>query len=266
MAARRRKGTPTQAASAHAVLRSLVTLSRELGREDRHLAILAEGNCSAACGDGTFWVKASGSQLRTIDAAGFCRLRMAAITGLIDPGLVSDAEVRSILQQALTVHHDPLPSIESFLHAVCLTDGAARWVAHTHPVSVNSILCSKAGAGPLLQPIFPDAIVVCGKVPCVVPYADPGIPLARRASEALQSYRQQQGQPPKMLLIVNHGLVALGQTAAEALSITLMADKWAHILLGTLALGGPQPLTEQDAERIDRRSDEAYRRKRLSGS
>ena len=44
-------------------LRSLIALSRELGREDRRLAILGEGNTSADNGDGTFWIKASGSQL-----------------------------------------------------------------------------------------------------------------------------------------------------------------------------------------------------------
>ncbi len=244
--------------------RDLIGLSHELGREERRLVILGEGNCSASCGDGTFWVKASGGQLRTMSAAGLCRVRMDAITRMLDSGSYSDGQVRRGLQQARVDPRHPLPSVETFLHAVCLTEGGAQWVAHTHPVSVNGVLCSRVGAEPFLQPIFPDAIVVCGKVPAVVPYTDPGIPLARRVAEVVRIYRQQYGQPPKMLLIVNHGLVALGQTATEVLNITLMADKWAQILLGTFALGGPQPLSDPDAERIDHRPDETYRRRRLS--
>ena len=51
------------------ILKRLIQLSHELGRENRHLAILGEGNVSSDLGDGTFYVKASGSQLGTIDAS-----------------------------------------------------------------------------------------------------------------------------------------------------------------------------------------------------
>ena len=64
--------------------------------------------------------------------------------------------------------------------------------------------------------------------------------------------------------MVNHGMVALGQTPAEVLNIMLMADKWAHVLLGTYAMGGPNYLSETDVDRIDSRLDEHYRRGRLS--
>jgi ribulose-5-phosphate 4-epimerase/fuculose-1-phosphate aldolase len=64
--------------------------------------------------------------------------------------------------------------------------------------------------------------------------------------------------------MVNHGPVALGQTAQEALNIMLMADKWAKILQGTYALGGPTYLPDQQAARIDNRLDEHYRRQQLT--
>ena len=66
------------------ILKRLIWLSRELGREDRHLAILGEGNVSADLGDGTFYVKASGSQLATIDAAGFTRVKVSPILEALD--------------------------------------------------------------------------------------------------------------------------------------------------------------------------------------
>jgi ribulose-5-phosphate 4-epimerase/fuculose-1-phosphate aldolase len=83
--------------------------------------------------------------------------------------------------------------------------------------------------------------------------------------DEFQRYADAHGHLPKLLLMVNHGLVALGQTAQEALNITLMADKWARVLLGTYALGGPEFMPEAEAERIDQRLDEHYRRGQLRG-
>jgi hypothetical protein len=60
------------------ILDELIQLSHELGTEERQLAILGEGNLSADCGDGTFWVKASGSIWRrlTVRASAECGMRL----------------------------------------------------------------------------------------------------------------------------------------------------------------------------------------------
>lgn len=247
----------------HVILADLVTLSRELGREERQLAILGEGNTSADCGDGTFWVKASGSRLADIDASGFSRVYVNRVLDLLHAEHLSDAEVAVGLRRALVDEGQRQPSVETFLHALCLAEGGARWVAHTHPVSVNGILCSRLGAEPFLGHLFPDAIVVCGKVPAVVPYVDPGFALARAVRDELRRYQDAHGCSPRVLLMVNHGLVALGQTAQEALNVTLMADKWARVLQVTYTFGGPQFLSEKDVARIDTRADERYRRRHM---
>jgi len=247
------------------LLQELSLLSRGLGREDRQLVILGEGNTSAAAGDGTFWVKASGRQLGSITLEGFSRVRLAAIEELLSAPQLSDEQVAHGLREALVESSHPQPSVETFLHAVCLTEGGARWVGHTHTLSVNQILCSHLGAEPFLHHIFPDAIVVCGKVPAVVPYVDPGFPLALAVRDELRHYQDSHGAPPKLLLMVSHGPVALGQTAQEVLNITLMADRWARILQVAYVLGGPRFLAENEVERIDRRLDEHYRRGQLSG-
>lgn len=247
-------------------LTELINLSRELGREQLQLAILGEGNTSADIGDGTFWIKASGSQLGLIDEAGFCRVRCERVLELLSAERLSDAEIRDGLQSVVEGENRRQPSVETFLHALFLTEGEARWVAHTHPIAVNQILCSQLGAEPFLGHIYPDAIVVCGRAPAVIPYVDPGLPLAQAARATLRSFREEHGHPPKTVLMVNHGLVALGQTSQEALNITLMADKWARVLAGTYALGGPRYLPDEQVARIDGRLDEAYRRGQLSGS
>jgi rhamnose utilization protein RhaD (predicted bifunctional aldolase and dehydrogenase) len=247
------------------LLDALIALSRELGRPERELAILGEGNTSASVGDGTFWVKASGSQLATIEASGFSRVRLAPMLDMLEMSRLSDEQVAAGLRAALVDPEARMPSVETFMHALCLTEGQARWIAHCHPVSANQILCSRLGAAPFLQQIFPDAIVVCGAAPAVVPYVDPGYALARAIRAELRRYRAAYGCAPRLLLMANHGILALGQTPNEALNITLMADKWASILIGTYAFGGPHFISEDDVARIDGRLDEHARRRHLAG-
>jgi len=70
---------------------------------------------------------------------------------------------------------------------------------------------------------------------------------------------------PKVILMQNHGLIALGRTAQQVENITAMAVKAARVLLGAYALGGPRFLTARDVARIHTRPDELYRR-RVSGA
>ena len=69
---------------------------------------------------------------------------------------------------------------------------------------------------------------------------------------------------PKLILLRNHGMVALGQTADEVLRITAMAVKTARIIIGAYAVGGPRFLTPEDVARIDTRPDEHYRQRVLA--
>jgi rhamnose utilization protein RhaD (predicted bifunctional aldolase and dehydrogenase) len=248
------------------LLDQLLWLSHELGQEARQLTILGEGNTSARADGDTFWVKASGSQLGTITAPGFSQVRLGAVMQLMDQDHMDDQAVAKSLMEVLVDAGHRRPSVETFLHALCLGEAGAQWVAHTHAVSVNQILCSRAGAEPFLRHLFPDGIVVCGRHPAVVPYVDPGFILAKVVRDELRRYQDVHGHAPKLLLMVNHGLVALGQTAQEALNITLMADKWAKIIVGSYALGGPNFLPDEQSARIDNRLDEHYRRQQLQGS
>jgi hypothetical protein len=76
------------------ILEQLIQLSHEVARDDRDLAMLGEGNTSADCGDGTFWVKASGAEMATIDASGFSRVSLDAIRTLMAHDQLTDQEVQ----------------------------------------------------------------------------------------------------------------------------------------------------------------------------
>ncbi len=241
----------------------LVRLAHALAREDRSLAILGEGNAGADAGDGTFWVKASGTRMAEATPASFVRVRRDKVLALLTRrgrGKIEDAAVMAGLRKCVVGPRTPQPSTESFLHALAQSEAGATWVGHTHPVGVLGLLCSRQGARPFLGAIFPDEVVYCGLVPAVVPYVNPGVNLAFAFRDSLRAYRKRHGHPPRLVLLVNHGIVALGGTADEVLNISLMAEKWARVLLGTLAAGGPRHLTAARARHIDTWPAEHYRR------
>lgn len=241
----------------------LAQLSRELGREDRYLAILGEGNTAADLGDGTFLVKASGTSLGTMTPDGLSRVSHAKVDELLDRPNVTEQEIEDGLVACLADPAHKKPSVETFLHSLCLREPGVKWTGHTHTTSVLSLLASHQGAAPFLRHVCPDAIVVCGRHVLPVPYINPGLDLALAVREGLAKFRAEHGKPPKVILMQNHGPVALGSSSKEVLNIMLMLDKWARVLLGAFAAGGPNFLPEEDAAKIDNRLDEAYRRKMI---
>jgi rhamnose utilization protein RhaD (predicted bifunctional aldolase and dehydrogenase) len=130
------------------------------------------------------------------------------------------------------------PSIETALHALCLTLGDATFVAHTHPTAVNAILCARGAETAFTRPISPAESLVGGRQ-LFVPFVPSGQPLAWAVEAALRSYTECQEKPPRAMLLQNHGLVALGSSPQEVMDITEMMVKTARILMNTYALGGP---------------------------
>jgi len=248
------------------LLQQLTAMSHELGRPEHGLVILGEGNTSTLVDDKTFYVKGSGSQLATIAPNQFSHVMLEPVLDMLKSPDMSEVAVDQALRAALVNPALPKPSIETTLHALCLTKGGAKFVGHTHAEAVNQVLCSKLGAEPFMQHIFPDAVVVCGEAPLIVPYAEPGMHLAIAFRNALDDYLQKYGVKPKLVLMTNHGIIALGQTAKDVINVTMMAQKWARILVGSLTLGGASYLSTQSVKALDSRLDEKQRRQSLSSS
>ncbi|MGZ8939916.1 MAG: class II aldolase/adducin family protein, partial [Limisphaerales bacterium] len=68
---------------------------------------------------------------------------------------------------------------------------------------------------------------------------------------------------PRLILLQNHGIIAVGPTAQSVLSSILMATKAAEIFVGAASLGGPNFMAQKDVDRITSRPDEHYRQKQL---
>jgi rhamnose utilization protein RhaD (predicted bifunctional aldolase and dehydrogenase) len=246
------------------VLADLVAMSRRLGDPAMDYVILGEGNTSAAADTGSFFVKASGVSLRDIEAEGFVRVRRAPIIELLDRESVSDDEIRDGM---LAAKVDPTsgirPSVETLFHAYLLSLPGISYVGHTHPAPVNAILCSRNAEEAISGRLFPDEIVCCGPAPCWVPYVDPGHPLSREMRARVEGYIDEHNVPPRIILMQNHGLIALGRTPGEVESATAMYVKTARIILGAYTMGGPNFLTPEHVARIYTRPDEKYREKQI---
>jgi rhamnose utilization protein RhaD (predicted bifunctional aldolase and dehydrogenase) len=245
------------------VLERIVALSRALGDPARELAILGEGNTSLRSGDGRMLVKASGASLASVTAEDFVEVEIAPLGALLDDPDADDAAVAEAFA-VVERRTGRRPSVEAMLHAVCLELGGAVAVGHTHPVPVLALLCSEHAEALATHMLFPDQIVVLGRRPLFVPYVDPGLALARRVRDDLAAHVERHGEPPKVIYLGNHGLFALGRSPEHVLQITAMAVKAGRVLAGALAVGGARPLDEADADRIDTRPDEHYRRAALA--
>jgi rhamnose utilization protein RhaD (predicted bifunctional aldolase and dehydrogenase) len=243
-------------------LADLVQLSRTLGEPWRRLAILAEGNTSQRLAEDQLAVKATGRSLRHASAEDFVVVSLSRLSDIVDDSEAGDADVARYFAEVET-EQGMRPSVEALLHVVCVADAGATTVAHTHPESVNALLCSDRAevlAGP---PVFPDQVVVMGRRGLLIPYADPGVVLAREVRARLAEHAREWGMP-RVIYLRNHGLVVLGSSAVQALQLTEMADKVSRVLAATLALGIVVPMTDESVERIDTRDDEQIRRAALA--
>lgn len=243
-------------------LADLVDLSRTLGEPRRRFVILAEGNTSRRISEDHLVVKATGRSLRDASAEDFVLVSLRRLSDIVDDPEAGDADVARYFDE-VEGEQGMRPSVEGLLHVVCVLDAGATTVAHTHPESVNALLCSdRAGvlAGP---PIFPDQVVVIGRRALLVPYSDPGVVVAREVRARLADHARQWGMP-RVIYLGNHGMVALGASASHVLQLTEMADKVSRVLATTLSIGNVVPMTDESAERIDTRDDEQTRRAALA--
>lgn len=246
-----------------ALLEQLIALSRELGREDRKLAILGEGNTSCRLSDETFLVKASGSSLGSMTADDVTECRFAPLLALLDREGAGDEEIAATLLASRVSQHAKRPSTEAVFHAYLLSLPGISWVGHTHPITINGILCSPRAADFATKRMFPDEIVCCGKQSVLVPYVDPGVPLARAIRTGVQAHRTQFAGPPRIILLTNHGLIAPSSSPTGVMTAMQMAVKAAEIFNLAALHGGPVFLEQSGVNRIESRDDEQYRRQQL---
>jgi rhamnose utilization protein RhaD (predicted bifunctional aldolase and dehydrogenase) len=235
----------------------LVALTRELGRPERDLVILAEGNTSQLLDDGRVVVKASGARMRDVTADDFVTVEVGPLTELVTDPSATQAD----LTAALIASGDATKrgSIETLVHTMTQAVAPVSFIGHTHPTEVIGLLASPLAEESFRRAAYSDEAVVIGH-PLFVPYAQPGIDLGRVYHQCLVDYVDQHGALPQLVLLANHGIVALAPTAEGVDAISEMAVKAAKVRRIAYSVGGLAPLSHEAVRKFFDRDDVAERR------
>jgi len=185
-----------------------VYTSRLLGREPA-LVLHGGGNTSVKIRETNIlgeqedilYVKGSGWDLETIEAAGFAPVRMAHLLKLAELPSMSDPQMVNELKTHMTKSSAPTPSVETILHAIL----PYKYVDHTHADSIVAITNTPGGEGHIRE-IYGDTLVI-------VPYIMPGFDLARLC--ALE-FRKQAHTGTQGMVLLKHGIFSFGETARES--------------------------------------------------
>ena len=179
-------------------LASCVYVSQLLGKVPE-LVRHGGGNSSVKTKEGFLYVKGSGSDMATIEPAGFPALELEDLADLQALDSLAGDDMMKVLRAAKLDPDAPNPSVETLLHAF-LPD---KFVLHTH-ANVVLALTNQAEGAKLCAKAF-------GKRAAVVPYAMSGLALAKKAAAARRKNPDIDG-----VVLMKHGLFTFGETAKEA--------------------------------------------------
>jgi rhamnose utilization protein RhaD (predicted bifunctional aldolase and dehydrogenase)/NAD(P)-dependent dehydrogenase (short-subunit alcohol dehydrogenase family) len=244
----------TDAASFAGDLLQCVYASRLLG-SDSALVLHGGGNTSVKITEKNLfgepeeilYVKGRGANLATIDADGFSPCRLKALLRLTELSELSDTQMESELRVSMTRPLAPVPSVETFLHAII----PSKFVDHTHSDALLTIANTAAGDH-RIRDIFGNELVV-------IPYVMPGFKLVRRCA---QEYPKQVGPQTLGMVLLHHGLFTFGATAKMAyermIELVTRAEDYLEYLKAesTVSLGGAKPNqavpdTESELQRLE---------------
>ena len=245
----------------------LLALTRSLGRPERELAILAEGNTSQRLSADRMMVKSSGSHLGSAGPEDFVVAELAPLVALMqDPGSTQQ-DLTRLLDAGEIDGRRRRGSIEALvhaaIHALAPDPAACTYVGHTHPTAVVGLLASVRGAHAWDRIAYSDEAVVIGR-PLYVPYAQPGIDLGRLLFRALSERVEATGEMPALILLGNHGIIATAPTADGVDAVSAMAVKGAQVRALAYAVGGLTPLSTEAVDKFFDRDDVAERRANLA--
>ena len=225
----------------------LIELAHRVGNHPARLAIWNEGAVAASLPGGRFVVSAAGSNLGRLDARGLVELDLAKVQAFLTHDDVSTEDFAS----ALTDSTSPPPTADVFTFADLLAFEGIRFAAHTQPIAVNQVICSPRARQFADRRNLPHEIIACGQASVLVPFMPPGLAMAKEIKRKIALWRDRFKIAPKLILIQNHGMIALGESVEEVLMLTEMTVKFAEIFLGAAAMGGPEFMKPNHVTQIE---------------
>lgn len=137
------------------------------------------------------YVKGSGWDLGTIEAAGFAPVKLKALHQLADLDKLTDVEMVKYQRMAMTNPSAPNPSVEAILHAII----PYTFVDHTHADAVVTVTNTPGGKKRIQQ--------IYGKNMLIIPYVMPGFILAKKIYEMTKGIDWDKLDG---MILMNHGV------------------------------------------------------------
>ena len=225
----------------------LTELAHRLGNHPARLAIWNEGAVAATLPSGRMVDSAAGANLGRLDARSMVELDLPTIQGFLGKDDVAAEDFAA----ALTDSESAIPTADVYTFADLFAFEGVRFAAHTQPISVNQLICSPRARQFADRRNLPHEIIACGQASVLVPFAPPGLPLAREVKRKIALWRDRFKIIPKLILIQNHGMITLGDTVEEILMLTEMTMKYAEIFLGAAMMGGPEFMKPNHVTQIE---------------
>ncbi|QFU24107.1 bifunctional aldolase/short-chain dehydrogenase [Shewanella eurypsychrophilus] len=157
------------------------------------------------------FVKGSGWDLETIEAAGFAPVKMDVLLSMAKLPELNDSDMVKYQRAAMIDPNAPNPSVEAILHAII----PFAFVDHTHADAIVTLTntgssSGSQGAANILQ--------LFGKRVLVIPYVMPGFALAKQIYEMTQDI---DWATIEGLVLMNHGLFTFSDDAKTAYENTI---------------------------------------------
>jgi rhamnose utilization protein RhaD (predicted bifunctional aldolase and dehydrogenase)/NAD(P)-dependent dehydrogenase (short-subunit alcohol dehydrogenase family) len=232
-----------------------VYTSRLLGR-DPSLVLHGGGNTSVkikernAVGEeeDILYVKGSGWNLETIEAAGFAPVRMAHLLKLARLEALPDPQMVNELETQVTRAGAPAPSVEAILHAIL----PHKYVDHTHADALLAITNTADGERRAREVYGADTVIV--------PYVMPGFDLARHCA---RQFAAEARSGTIGMVLMNHGIFSFGATARESYErMIALITRAEDYLARNRAWELPRPIADGAPQAL--RTDLAQLRKDIS--
>ena len=245
-------------------------MAHTLGVHPARLAIWNEGSCAVKTNGTRFCVSVAGANLGTLKPSDSVEFDLEKMTALLAaetldeeelaaariarPGTTapggSDEQGRKLDGGSLencvgnaATTMAPTATTDALLYAYLFGFEGVTIAAHLHPVEINQITCSPRARQFADRRSVPNEITAFGSSMLLVPYADPGLQLAKEVKRKMILWRDRFKSVPKVVLINNHGMIVLASSLGEMIQTIETTLKAAQVFIGASMLGGPVFLT-----------------------
>lgn len=231
------------------LINEILTLGQSLGRHPARLILPEEGAVASRITESRIVVSRRGAHLAELQSADFIHLDLERILEVTATDTFPPEDLASA---QLHAEYGAEPNEDAILFAWLLAlDAAVRIAVHVHPVVVDQIIASPRARQFADRRTVRNEVLTLGSASLLVNYGDPGLPLTREIQKKMILWRDRNKSVPQVILVQNHGVILLGETAPAVLRCVEGLLKYAELFTGASMLGGPIFLTPQAIIQIE---------------